>query len=153
MTYSVLHRSFTIDRTYPAAPARVFHAFEDPRLKRQWMAEGEGWNVDEFTMDFRVGGREFARFRFGSGPEITSDVTYHDIVTNNRIVVAYTMTIDGKRISSSLATTEFKAGGTGTKLVYTEQGAFFDGIDNPEGREEGSRELLGKLGDLLLQVA
>jgi uncharacterized protein YndB with AHSA1/START domain len=57
------------------------------------------------------------------------------------------------RISSSLATMEFKAAGRGTKLIYTEQAAFFDGVDKPEGREEGCRELLGKLGDLLQQAA
>jgi len=35
MTPSVLHHTFVIERTYAAAPARVFRAFEDPKLKRQ----------------------------------------------------------------------------------------------------------------------
>jgi uncharacterized protein YndB with AHSA1/START domain len=64
--------------------------------------------VDEFTVDFRVGGHEFSRFRFGGGDEITNDTIYQDIVPNHRIVIAYTMTVGGKRISSSLATMEFK---------------------------------------------
>jgi uncharacterized protein YndB with AHSA1/START domain len=131
------------------APARVFRAFEDPRLKRQWFAEGEGWHVDEFTIDFRVGGREFSRFRFGDGPEASNETIYLDIVPDHRIVIAYTMAVGDQRISSSLATMEFTAAGRGTKLIYTEQGAFFDGADQPEGREEGCRELLGKLGELL----
>src|SRR5687767_8457292 len=39
-------------------------------------------------------------------------------------VVAYTMAIDGAIISASLGTVEFEASGTGTRLIYTEQGAF-----------------------------
>jgi uncharacterized protein YndB with AHSA1/START domain len=152
MTPSVVHHTFTIERTYPAAPARVYRAFEDPNLKRKWFAEGEGWEVDEFTVDFRVGGREYSRFRF-QGNEITNDTTYQDIVPNHRIVIAYTMTMGGKRISSSLATMEFKPAGAGTKLVFTEHDAFLDGADHPKQREEGTRELLDKLGELLTQTA
>jgi hypothetical protein len=54
---------------------------------------------------------------------------------------------------STFITMEFKAACRGTKLIYIEQGAFFDGVDKPEGREVGSRELLGKLGELLQKAA
>jgi hypothetical protein len=33
-----------------------------------------------------------------------------------------------------------------THLTYTEQGVHFGGLDSPEGREEGTRGLLGQLG-------
>jgi hypothetical protein len=36
--------------------------------------------VDGFTIDFREGGREHGRFRFGNVPEIRNDSTYQDIV-------------------------------------------------------------------------
>ena len=51
----------------------------------------------------------------------------------------------GQPISSSLATMEFLADGTGTRLVFTEQAAFFPGGDGIEIREAGTRELLGQL--------
>jgi hypothetical protein len=35
--------------------------------------------------------------------------------------------------------------GTGTDLVLTHQGAFFEGADGPEMREAGWRKLLGRL--------
>jgi uncharacterized protein YndB with AHSA1/START domain len=153
MTPSVAHHTFTIERTYAAAPARVFRAFEDPRLKRQWFVDGEGWQVEEYSSDFRVGGREFSRFRFNGGEEMTNDTVYHDIVPNHRIVIAYMMTIGGKCISSSLATMEFKAAGSGTTLVFTEHDAFLDGADHPKEREEGTRELLDKLGEVVERPA
>ena len=73
---SVVHSTFSIERTYPVTPSRVFSAFANQETKRRWFAEG-------------------------------------------------------------------------TRLVYTEQGAFFDGADKPEGREAGCRELLEKLGEEL----
>jgi hypothetical protein len=59
------------------------------------------------------------------------------------------MTVGEKRISVSPATVEIAPSGDGTRLIYTEQGAFFDGADKPEGREKGCRELLEKLGEEL----
>jgi uncharacterized protein YndB with AHSA1/START domain len=61
---SVTHATFTIERTYDAPPRRVFKAFADPAIKRRWFAEGEGWEIEEFMVVFRVGGTERSRFRF-----------------------------------------------------------------------------------------
>ena len=64
----VVHSTFKIEREYPSPPARVSSAFADPATKRRWFAEDEGWEFDEFTLDFRVGGREATRFRFKGDP-------------------------------------------------------------------------------------
>jgi hypothetical protein len=50
------------------------------------------------------------------------------------------------RTSVSVATVEFAHHRDGTRLVYTEQGAFIDGRDDPRQREKGSRQLLDGLG-------
>jgi uncharacterized protein YndB with AHSA1/START domain len=90
---SVAHATFTIERTYDAPPARVFKAFADPAIKRRWFAEGEGWQVEEFKVDFRVGGAETSRFRFRGGELVRNDTVYQDIVPDRRIIIAYTMTV------------------------------------------------------------
>jgi uncharacterized protein YndB with AHSA1/START domain len=59
------------------------------------------------------------------------------------------MHLDETRISVSLGTTEFRAHGTGTRLVYTEQGAFLDGFDDAGGRERGTQDLFDQLGAFL----
>ena len=64
---------------------------------------------------------------------------------NRRIVYSYTMHVDGRRISVSLATIEFRRSGEGTRLVLTEQGAFLDGYDDAGSREKGTRALMDKL--------
>ena len=44
---------------------------------------------------------------------------------------------------------EFKAEGGGTRLVFTEQGAFLDGYEDVAGREEGTRIGLANLAAAL----
>jgi uncharacterized protein YndB with AHSA1/START domain len=146
---SVTHATFTLERTYDAPPAKVFNAFADPAIKRRWFVEGEGWEVEEFTGEFKVGGAERSRFRFRGGAPIRNDTTYHDIVPNERIIFAYSMIIGENRISSSLATLQFKPAGSGTQLIFTEQGAFLDGLDTAGPREGGWKGLLDALGRAL----
>ena len=146
---SVTHATFSIERTYDSPPAKVFKAFADPKIKRGWFAEGEGWEIEEFTGEFKVGGYERSRFRFRGGEPIRNDTSYHDIVPNERIIFAYSMTIGEKRISASLATFQFKQAGNGTQLVFTEQGAVLDGLDTAGPREAGWKDLLNALGRAL----
>jgi uncharacterized protein YndB with AHSA1/START domain len=153
---AVVHSTFTIERTYTAAPARVFAAFANEATKRRWFASGPGSEVEEFSVDFRVGGREKCRFRLTGplpehappvGTQMGNDTTYLDIVPDERIVFAYTMSIAEKPMSASLSTVELSRSGTGTRLTFTEQVAFFDRSDGPKLREAGWRELLQKLDD------
>ena len=146
---TLVHDTIVTERTYAHPPGRVFAAWRDPALKRQWFVEGEGWRIEEYGLDFRVGGREHGRFRFGNGPETRNETVYLDIVPDRRIVMAYTMAVDGKNISASLGTVEFEPAGAGTRLVYTEQGAFFDGADGPSSRKQGWDELLEHLAATL----
>lgn len=137
---AVIHRSFTIDRTYPASRARVFAALSDPEKKRRWFAEGKGFVIAEYSLDFRVGGFERTRFRFGAdGLRMTNDCVYLDIQEQERLVFAYAMTIDGTPMSSSLGTMELIDAEGGTLLRYTEQTAYTDGNDGNDRRREGTR--------------
>jgi uncharacterized protein YndB with AHSA1/START domain len=151
---SVNHTTFAIERSYAAPPQRVFAAFADPKKKRRWFAEGEESKVEAFEMDFRVGGIETVRFRSADGKMVfTNDTVYRDIVPDRRIVIAYNMSVGDQRISCSLATTEFVASGQGTNLIFTEQGAFFEGADGPQMREAGWRELFARLEGELARSA
>jgi uncharacterized protein YndB with AHSA1/START domain len=144
---SVTHSTFVVQRTYDASPARVFAAWAEPERKARWFANPEQ-GVSEYELDFRVGGREFNR---GSveGQNYTFEARYQDIVPDERIVYAYDMHTDGQRISVSLGTVELKPDGDGTRLTYTEQGAYLDGLDTPEQREQGTGGLFDALAEEL----
>jgi uncharacterized protein YndB with AHSA1/START domain len=143
---SVTHATFVIERVYDATPRRVFAAWSDPKAKRRWYVDGEGFLTDAYELDFRVGGAERARGGMTNGMTYANDTLYQDIVPGERIVFAYAMDVNGKRISASLATVEFKPEGKGTRMVFTEQGAFFEGSDTGAGREQGWKSLLDGLG-------
>jgi uncharacterized protein YndB with AHSA1/START domain len=137
---SVTHATFVLERSYDAPPARVFAAWADADAKARWFGGGE----EAFQMDFRVGGREHNSGTMGSDT-YAFDATYQDIVEDERIVYTYDMHLNGQRISVSVATVEFKQHDDGTRLVFTEQGAFLDGFDDPRMREQGTGSLLDAL--------
>jgi uncharacterized protein YndB with AHSA1/START domain len=150
MTRTVVHDTFVIDRNYAASPARVFTAFADPSVKAQWFGDPEIEKNAPHDLDFRVGGREVLKgIAPDGGPSFSYDALYQDIVPNERIVYSYDMTMDGRRISVSVATLEFLASDSGTRLILTEQGAYLDGLDTSAIREEGTRKLLDGLARLL----
>ena len=145
------HATFTIERVYPAVPARVFHAWSNKEAKTAWAYCHEEWPVMEHVFDFRIGGREYIVTGPAGGTRHIVDVHYFDIVPDQRIVYAYDMHLDDRRISVSLTTIEFFAAGSGTRMVFTEQGVFLDGYDDIAGREEGTRIGLGNLDRLFSQ--
>ena len=118
----------------------------DPTAKARWFGCSDEWEPLAFELDFRVGGREINRGRPRSGgPVHAFEGRYQDIVPNERIIYSYDMHVDEARISVSLATVVFKPEGAGTRLIFTEQGAFLDGYDDVADREHGTGDLLNSL--------
>ena len=152
-TRSVTQASFTVARTYDAAPARVFAAFADPATKARWFAPPEGWTVQARSFDFRVGGRETNRVASQTGEVHAFDCLYQDIVPEERIIYSYAMDLDARRISVSLAIIEFRREGAGTRLSITEHGAFLDGYTDTAAREHGTGWLLERLDAVLRENA
>jgi uncharacterized protein YndB with AHSA1/START domain len=148
--HSVQHGTFTIERIYPVAPAKVYAAFATPEGKAAWFSgPADKWTPLKREFDFRVGGKEHASGKMLNGPVSHFDAIYLDIVPDARIVYAYHMHLDDRHISCSLATVEIKPEGHGTKLIFTEQAAFLDGYDDSGSRERGTKGLLDQLGAAL----
>jgi uncharacterized protein YndB with AHSA1/START domain len=144
---SALHDTFRIDRHFDAAPARVFRAFADPAAKAKWF--GGPVEMKRESFDFREGGREATAATFDNGTTFTYTATYTDIVPDERIVYTYEMSMNGQRISVSVATIELRATATGTDFAITEQGVYLDGLDNSAQRKQGTEELMDALAKTL----
>jgi uncharacterized protein YndB with AHSA1/START domain len=152
MTDLTTHDTFTIERTFNASPDRVFEALANPEQKARWFSGPASWKLLERKHDFRVGGTERVSGLFESGMSSTFDAHFLDIVPNRRLVYSYEMSVNGRKISVSLATWEFVAVGAKTKVVLTEQGAYFPDPDlakyAPEGpaasRLNGTKALLDR---------
>src|SRR5258706_12407433 len=55
---TLIHDTFTLDRTYDAAVPEVWRAWTDPELRARWFHAPEGWKLLERKHDLRVGGNE-----------------------------------------------------------------------------------------------
>lgn len=150
-----VHDTFTIERHYAASPERVFAALAEPAQKRLWYAAaGPGHEVESFEMDFRVGGREVARYRFTPqspfpGVQFENESTFLDILPGSRVVMSATMTFAGQRISAALISFEVSPAAAGTTLLFTHQAAFFENADGPARRLDGWQKLLDRLAQSL----
>ncbi|WP_052200622.1 SRPBCC domain-containing protein [Terriglobus sp. TAA 43] len=153
--------TFTIERHYPHLPEKVFDAFRDPVKKRRWMGgeddpnsaarkhHGQDFEIVSFEMNFKEDEFERWTFRVPGGELMRNDTRYHRIIPNHSIVFVYTMDCGDHRMSSSQNTVEFIREGQGTKLVFTEQGVYFDDPEAGRGREIGTNDVLSKLGEEL----
>lgn len=145
---SVEHATFVVERKYEASPERAFAAWADSEAKARWFVGSDA----HLELDFRVGGRERHRGAAPDGRTYSYEALYQDIVPAQRIVYTYDMLLQETRISVSLATVEFTSvDDGGTRLVFTEQGAFLDGHEPPARRAQGMGGLLDALGKEVLR--
>ena len=148
MSEPIVHASFSVERTFPVPPARVFAAFADPELKAKWFHGPDGWEPRTSTLDFREGGHETAAGEVPGEWSSRFEATYHVIEPEAQIVYSYEMFHNDARLSVSVASVELDAidGGAATRLVFTEQGAYFEGGEaaNAE-REVGTIGLLKQM--------
>ena len=91
---TVNHSTFTLERSFPASPERVFSAFSDPAKKIRWFADGSRREAVRFDMDFRVGGNDHIRYQTAldsplKGAILSNETHYLEIQPNRRIVIAY----------------------------------------------------------------
>jgi len=146
---SQTHATFVIERNYPVPVSAVWHALSDNDARDQWFGGGPEFDAGDKSHDFRVGGHGVEDGQRHGGPRSRFDSTYTDIIDQHRIVFTYDMWVDDRHISTSLTTIVVEPESDGTRLTYTEQGVHFDGLDSVDGREEGTRGLLDKLGSFL----
>ena len=150
---NVTCNTFMIERTLAAPPERVFEAFANVNEKVRWLApldgeaDGEGFAHAEF--DFKVGGHERFTFVEEDGRKMRYDATFYDIVPTQRIVYSYEMYSNESRISISVASIQFLEAANTTTLVWTEQGAFLDGLETSELREGGTSWLVDNIAEYL----
>lgn len=138
----VHHDDFTIERVYPNCREHVWSAWSSPAKKRRWFGEG----LEE--LQFEVGGSERSRFHDAMGEHV-NEGRYFAIEPGRRIVLAYSMALNGRVHTVSLATIAFVDADGGTRVIYTEQMVVIPPSDGAAGRRHGWGALLDRLKEFL----
>ena len=136
------HTTFTIVRVYHNCRDHVWSAWSSVESKKAWFGEGLK------QMEFRPGGFEHSGFRNDMGTH-TNDTRYFEIKQGERIVLAYSMSLNGDVHTVSLATILFEDENGGTRLTYTEQMCIIPPSDGAQGRMHGWNALLDSLAQVL----
>jgi uncharacterized protein YndB with AHSA1/START domain len=144
----VRHKTTVEERRLKQDPTRVFQAWSNAEQRRRWHVPGDGWQIAEFHQEFRVGGSESFRFGPPGNPHLHSEGHFLDIVPDRHIISAGVMRDNGAAMSTTQVTVEFYPDATGTRLILTDQSAFF-GAETVSDRESGWKEVLVKLEAVL----
>jgi uncharacterized protein YndB with AHSA1/START domain len=139
---SQYHRELTLERLYPNCKDHVWAAWSIREKKSTWLGS-EG-----LQMDFSPGGAERSSFRDSIG-EHTYEGRYFEIKDGQRIVLAYSMALNGRVHTVSLTTILFEDTDGGTRLTYSEQMCVIPPSDGMEGRKHGWNALLDSLARYL----
>jgi uncharacterized protein YndB with AHSA1/START domain len=115
-----------LSRRFRAPRDRVFDAWTDPEVLRQWWAAGETWETPTAEVDLRPGGRYRLSMRdTGTGAVHTIVGEYTEIRRPERL--AYTWTWESnpeemKGSEESLVEVDFVEDGDETEVVLTHSG-------------------------------
>ena len=142
---TITHATIVMERTYNAAPARVFAAWADVEARKRWSAPAENIRIEYEEADFREGGRDVSRCIEPGNDDYTAVVNYIDIQRNQRIAFVEDIAHGKKRVSAALISVELAAIADATRLLLTMQIASFDGSNMEQGYQFGWNAALDNL--------
>ncbi len=114
-----------------------------------WLGPGDArWNTRVVEQALHIGGRRVMTFGPTRARITARNASISTSSRTGRLCFAETVLADGARISVSLVTIQFDPSAGGTGVIVTDQLAFLDGGDTPEGRRRGWSDTIGKLDAL-----
>ena len=129
-----------IRRTFAAPADRVFAAFRDPALLKEWAAPDEHTN-ERVEQDFRVGGGYRREMRFPDGSLQVLVGEFREIDPPRRLV--YTYRWETLPMGETLVEIDLTEGPSGTELHLMHSG--FGTPDFADGHDTGWRQCLDRL--------
>lgn len=142
---TIAHATIVMERTYNAAPARVFAAWADVEARKRWSAPAENIRIAYEEADFREGGRDLSRCIEPGNDDYIAAVTYIDIKRDQRIIFVEDIVHGKKRVSAALISVQLAPKGAATHLLLTMQIASFDEANMEQGYQFGWSAALDNL--------
>ncbi len=141
-------RELVLTRLIDAPPEKVFRAWTDPALLKQWFCP-KPWSVASAELDVRPGGTSVIVMRSPEGQEFPNSGVYLEVVKNERLVFtdAYTKAWEpsAKPFMTGIITFENEGG----KTKYTARVLHWSVADRKNHEEMGFHEGWSKATDQL----
>lgn len=146
-------RELVLERTISASPDKLFRAWTEPELLRQWFTP-RPWTVARVETDVRPGGASLVVMRSPEGQEFPNRGVYLDVVRNQRIVFtdAYTQAWQPseKPFMTAIITFEDLGGG---QTKYIARVLHWSAADRQQHEQMGFHEGWGRATDQLAALA
>ena len=128
--------TLTVSRRYRATRERVFDAWTNPEIMKQWFSP-EGVTNPDIQVDLRVGGAYRVEMLTPDGRRPVAVGTYQEITRPERLVFtwAWEDETDDAHTGQTLVTVEFLKHGDGTDVVVSHEG--FPAEEGRKGHEDG----------------
>ena len=145
------NRELVLTRIIAAPPKKLFRAWTEPALLKQWFAPLP-YTVSVAETDVRPGGSNFIVMRSPDGKDLPNSGVYLDVVKNERLVFtdAYTKAWEpsGKPFMTVILTFEDEGG----KTKYTARVCHWTVADREAHEKMGFHEGWGKCTDQLAEL-
>lgn len=143
-----------IKRTFHATREKVFQAWTQPEILKQWFGPTDEFSTPEAEVDLRVGGRYRIRMKDPSRQEHTAVGTYREIRAPEKLVFAWAWEAgggcggseDGEPIETQV-TVEFHDNGSETEMILTHE--MFPNAESRDKHDEGWSGCLNRLGKVV----
>lgn len=146
-------RELVLTRILNAPREKVFRAWTDPEIMKQWFAP-KPWTTPHVEVDLRVGGSSLVVMRGPDGTEFPNRGIYLEIVPNQRLVAtdAYTKAWEPSGKPFMMMVLTFEDAGAG-KTKYTARVLHWSAADREAHEEMGFHQGWGKCAEQLEEIA
>lgn len=148
----VAERELVLTRIMDAPRAKIFKAWTDPELLKQWFAP-RPWTTPVAEIDVRPGGSSFVILRGPDGSEFPHRGVFLDVVENERIVFTDAFTKAWEPSEKPFMTAIVTMEDLGGKTRYTARVRHWTVADREAHEEMGFHEGWGQCADQLEALA
>ncbi len=75
-----------LEREFDAPPEKIFKAWTDPELLKQWLCPLP-WTISDVKLDVRAGGRNYFVMQGPQGEVIPNDGVFLEVIENKKLVM------------------------------------------------------------------
>ncbi|MCT7375869.1 SRPBCC family protein [Chelativorans salis] len=144
-------RELVLTRLYDAPREKVFRAFTDPEIFKQWFVP-RPWTITSAELDVRSGGTNRFTMRDPDGNEYPNQGVYLEVVENEKLVMTDAYTEAWQPSEKPFFTAILTFEDEGGKTRYTARARHWTVEDRKAHEEMGFHEGWGQCADQLAEL-